>query len=164
MRGQEGKNAPEPELLARLARYDSALIAPGYGLDFPLDAEERDAELVALATEILAAQPQEDFPLVASAVSDALWRANSAAMRELADRHGCVLQEVAQAALEAGTQRRRELKHYSGAMFHYGGEWYWGVDRLYHLEDRLAALGADSQPGAPLIAPRPTEDMKGRPG
>ena len=161
VRGQEGKNAPEPELLARLARYDSALIAPGYGLDFPLDAEELDAELVALATEILAAQPQEDFPQVASAVSDALWRANSAAMRELADRHGCVLQEAAQAALEAGTQRRRELKHYSGAMFHYGGEWYWGVDRLYHLEDRLAALGADSQPGAPLIAPRPTEDMKG---
>ena len=35
VRGQEGKNAPEPELLARLARHDSALIAPGYGLDFP---------------------------------------------------------------------------------------------------------------------------------
>jgi 2-hydroxychromene-2-carboxylate isomerase len=27
-------------------------------------------------------------------------------------------------------------------MFHYGGEWYWGVDRLWHLERRLQALGA----------------------
>ncbi|MEL0203838.1 MAG: 2-hydroxychromene-2-carboxylate isomerase, partial [Halieaceae bacterium] len=29
VRGQEGKNAPEPELLAQLARVDSHLIAPG---------------------------------------------------------------------------------------------------------------------------------------
>ena len=161
VRGQEGKNAPEPELLARLARYDSALIAPGYGLKFPMDAQEREAELVALATEILAAQPQENFPQVASAVSDALWRSDSTVMSELAERYGRASPETAQAALEAGTQKRRDLKHYSGAMFHYGGEWYWGVDRLYHLENRLAALGADRNPGAPMIAPRPTEDMKG---
>ena len=146
VRGQEGKNAPEPELLARLARYDSALIAPGYGLDFPMDAQEREAELVALATEILAAQPQENFPQVASAVSDALWRSDSTVMSELAERYGRASPEASQAALEAGTQKRRELKHYSGAMFHYGGEWYWGVDRLYHLENRLAALGADRNP------------------
>jgi 2-hydroxychromene-2-carboxylate isomerase len=47
-------------------------------------------------------------------------------------------------------------------MFYYGGEWYWGVDRLYHLEQRLAALGADTQPGAPLIAPRPDVDLAGQ--
>jgi hypothetical protein len=33
--GQEGKNAPEPEMLASLARYEAHLIAPGYGLCFP---------------------------------------------------------------------------------------------------------------------------------
>ena len=32
----------------------------------------------------------------------------------------------------------------SGAMFHYGGEWYWGVDRLYLLERRLAELGKEN--------------------
>ena len=40
--------------------------------------------------------------------------------------------------LDSGTAHRAELKHYSGAMFYYGKEWYWGVDRLYHLEKRLA--------------------------
>ena len=39
-------------------------------------------------------------------------------------------------------------------MFHYGGEWYWGVDRLYHLEERLAELGT-RRTGAEWVAPRP---------
>jgi len=40
-------------------------------------------------------------------------------------------------------------------MFYYAGEWYWGVDRLYHLEKRLAQLGADREPGEPMLVPRP---------
>ncbi|MFM7275534.1 MAG: DsbA family protein, partial [Gammaproteobacteria bacterium] len=55
---------------------------------------------------------------------------------------------------EDGALRSR-LGHYAGAMFHYAGEWYWGVDRLYHLEERLRALGASHAPDAPLIVPRP---------
>jgi len=47
------------------------------------------------------------------------------------------------------------LKHYSGAMFYYEDEWYWGVDRLYHLEERLKSLGALKDPSLPSIAPRP---------
>ena len=30
--------------------------------------------------------------------------------------------------------------HYMSAMLHYAGEWYWGLDRLDHLEKRLNAL------------------------
>ena len=36
----------------------------------------------------------------------------------------------------------KTLGHYQGGMIHYGGEWYWGIDRLHYLEDRLTALGA----------------------
>ena len=39
-------------------------------------------------------------------------------------------------------------------MFYYAGEWYWGVDRLHYLEKRLADLGADLCPEAPLLMPR----------
>jgi 2-hydroxychromene-2-carboxylate isomerase len=38
-------------------------------------------------------------------------------------------------------------------MFYYAGEWYWGVDRLHHLERRLQSLGvmrAGSEPG-PIV-------------
>jgi 2-hydroxychromene-2-carboxylate isomerase len=157
--GQQGKNAPEPELLARLARCDSHLIAPGYGLTFPGHSDVPQATSIHLATRILAAQSVVDFPRVVSEVGDALWRGDNAALEKLAATFGAATPVEADAALNAGTTKRGELKHYSGAMFYYGDEWYWGVDRLYHLEQRLAALGADKRPGEPLIAPRPTLDL-----
>ena len=58
--------------------------------------------------------------------------------------------------MAAGTARRGELKHYSGAMFYYGGQWYWGVDRLYHLERRWRELGLGK--GDDLMFPRPDID------
>ncbi|NBU24359.1 MAG: hypothetical protein EBS39_01805 [Gammaproteobacteria bacterium] len=45
------------------------------------------------------------------------------------------------AALRRGAALRTQLGHYLGAMFHFEGEWYWGVDRLHHLERRLAGQG-----------------------
>jgi 2-hydroxychromene-2-carboxylate isomerase len=161
VRGQEGKNAPEPELLAQLARVDSHLIAPGYGLTFSDHPEAPNPELVQTATEILAAQSNADFLRVAASVSEALWRDDADSLAQLAVEFGVCSAGAAAAEVELGTAKRRELKHYSGAMFYYGGEWYWGVDRLYHLEQRLAALGADTQPGAALIAPRPDVDLAG---
>lgn len=52
-----------------------------------------------------------------------------------------------------GDALRAQLGHYSGAMFAFEGEWYWGLDRLAYLEERLAEF---RKPGAPdaLIAPR----------
>lgn len=46
-------------------------------------------------------------------------------------------------------QLRQQLGHYLGAMLYYGGEWYWGIDRLHHLEARLQALGLQTDHGAP---------------
>ena len=161
VRGQEGKNAPEPEMLASLARYEAHLIAPGYGLCFPEHPDPPEPGHVAVATQILAAQSGADFPRVVAAVSAALWRGDDAALSRLAAAHGSASADAAAAAVSAGTAKRKALKHYSGAMFYYGGEWYWGVDRLYHLEMRLAALGVDRSPGESLIAPRPDMDLAG---
>jgi len=161
VRGQEGKNAPEPEMLASLARYEAHLIAPGYGLCFPQRPDPPEPEHVVVATQILAAQSSEDFPRVVAAVSAALWQGDDAALKRLAVAHGSASADAAAAAVSAGTEKRKALRHYSGAMFYYGGEWYWGVDRLYHLEMRLAALGVDRSPGESLIAPRPDMDLAG---
>ncbi|NQX94224.1 MAG: DsbA family protein [Erythrobacter sp.] len=65
------------------------------------------------------------------------------------------------ATLDAGSARLAELGHYSGAMFYYGGEWYWGVDRLFYLEKRLRDLGACKDASLPFIAPRPDIDVSG---
>jgi len=161
VRGQEGRNAPEPGLLAQLGRVDSHLIAPDYGLNFPNHPGAPAAGLIEAAAQILSAQSNSQFPKVAVSVSEALWCDDAVRLADLAAEFSSASPEATTAAIEAGTEKRRELKHYSGAMFYYGGEWYWGVDRLYHLEGRLAALGADTQPSAPLIAPRPSEHLAG---
>lgn len=63
--------------------------------------------------------------------------------------------------LDKGSARLEQLGHYSGAMFYYGGEWYWGVDRLFYLEQRLRDLGACRNPVMPFIAARPVIDVDG---
>ena len=157
------ESAPEPELLLALSRYDAAKIAPHFGLRFPADAgvpgaqrsrSKAEAVLLGLAQRILAGLDNEDFPDVAPLVGEALWAASPDAMAGLARRYPPVDPAVADQRIAAGDARRARLGHYSGAMFHYGGEWYWGVDRMYHLEDRLRDLGARRADGENL-APRP---------
>lgn len=42
----------------------------------------------------------------------------------------------------------KQLGHYLPATVHYAGEWYWGIDRLDHLEKRLNTLGASTAASA----------------
>jgi 2-hydroxychromene-2-carboxylate isomerase len=149
------RNLPEPDLLPPLARYDSAKVAPHYGLRFPEGAGPPDAALVALAARILSAVGPADFPEAAVEVGDALWAGEHTAMDALANRFGLVDQTVADAHIESGTARREELGHYSGAMFHYGREWYWGADRFHHLERRLTGYGVRRGDDTGPICPRP---------
>ncbi|OLF81360.1 hypothetical protein AWH62_01420 [Maricaulis sp. W15] len=47
---------------------------------------------------------------------------------------------------DAGESLRTRLGHYGSAMSWFEGEWYWGIDRLHHLERRLGSR-------SPLFAP-----------
>ena len=68
------------------------------------------------------------------------WRGDS----ETAARHAADLPDpgMGDTAIAAAQQRLARLGHYNSAMLYYGGEWYWGVDRLQYLLDRLDSLGA----------------------
>ncbi|WP_333568656.1 DsbA family protein [Sphingorhabdus sp.] len=66
-----------------------------------------------------------------------------------------------EATLDIGSARLSKLGHYSGAMFYYGGEWFWGVDRLFYLEQWLRDVGACVDPEQPFICPRPDIDVSG---
>ena len=155
-RGGE-RDLPEPELLAGYARRDAAGIAPVYGLAFPASAGSPEPEQLELANRILAATGPSEFGARASAVGEALWRGDKAALESLASAHDTAGAGVARARVEEGNARRKRLGHYSGAMFRYGGEWYWGVDRLHHLERCLGRFGARRDAAEP-VAPRPMVD------
>ena len=43
------------------------------------------------------------------------------------------------AASDVGDALRAKLGHYGSAMTWFEGEWYWGIDRLHHLERRLGS-------------------------
>jgi 2-hydroxychromene-2-carboxylate isomerase len=152
---EHDRNLPEPELLLQLSRYDSAKVAPHYGLRFPDDTDAADPKLVELGGRILAAASATAVPEIAVAVGDALWAADAAAMESLARQHGAAPASEVSARIASGNARRAKLGHYSGAMLHYGGEWYWGADRLYHLENRLVDLGARRGEADALLCPRP---------
>lgn len=52
-----------------------------------------------------------------------------------------------------GDALRKKLGHYLSAMFYFEGEWYWGVDRLHFLEERLREAHLLKKRDAPLVAP-----------
>ncbi len=161
VRGPEGKNAPDAALLLKLSRYDASMIASEYGLDFPVDSENPSSENIALARAISASVKSEDMPQALPRIGEALWRNDTQALESLAESFGHATDSGVDARLNAGTELRAQLKHYSGAMFYYEGEWYWGIDRLHYLEERLVSLGASHAPIEPFVAPCPDVSVEG---
>lgn len=150
--GPQGRNLPDPERLLPLARYDSGMIAAHYGLEFPPHPLAPEPEQVELANRMLAAAPVTGFPDLASRIGRALFTPGGD-LASILDKHPLAAEEDTAQKLAQGDARLAELKHYSGAMFFYGDEWYWGVDRLYHLEGRLRALGLGQS--GDILYPRP---------
>lgn len=139
--------APERGRLEDWSLRDAALLARKAALSFPETATQPPRERLAMAEAACAASLRgRTFVRDAGGLSLALWSGAPLPVRD-----GAV------AAVKAeGDALRARLGHYLGGTLHYGGEWYWGLDRLHFLEDRLAALGARRE-GAPaaLIYPQP---------
>ena len=160
IRATGGSSQPEPEKLGTWARRDAELIAPHLGLSFPSHAGVVPApDHQRLAGQALLALGADAAVDGIAALSEALWGGEEDVLRAAAD--GGVTTAVLDAALDEGSALLSKLGHYSGAMFFYGGEWYWGVDRLYHLERRLRGLGVCREQDAPLIVERPDADVSG---
>ncbi len=147
--------APERDLLVSYSRKDAAAVAPHYGLEFPTDASAPSPGAVYRATRLLAGG---DLVRDAARIGAALWSEGSSGLDALSDLPEADA-DAARAACDEGNALRERTGHYLGATLHYGGEWYWGVDRLHYLEERLQALGLrrPGQPNTPLV-PRPTPD------
>lgn len=124
---------PEAERQRRFALDDARRIAPAWGLQFPEDARLPTAEARAAATGKLATYAGDDaaaFAHLEAEVSACLWRGEAQQpAREVA------------ALVAPGNARRRRLGHYLPGMWQFGGEWFWGLDRLSHLERRLRTAG-----------------------
>lgn len=160
IRATGGANQPEAEKLAVWARRDAALVAPHFDLSFPETAGTiPQVELASLAGRTLAGLSNTDFVAEVGRISTALWQGDRSLLPEFSTR--MVSETDAAMAHDDGSALLKKLGHYSGACFYYGGEWYWGVDRLFHLEQRLRDLGICKDPDAPYLVPRPDIDVDG---
>jgi len=155
VRASGGDNQPELQKLATWARRDAELVAPHYGLSFPSSAGlSPDLESQQAAAAALSGMKAEDFIENIEQISQSSWLGESIAQSQSGES------EVSQ-KLDQGSARLAQLEHYSGATFYYGGEWYWGVDRLFYLEQRLRDLGACHAPNEPYLVSRPAIDVSG---
>ena len=136
--------APDRARLQGWSRRDACLLAQQHGLSFNDPGSQPDAA----AREhhealLLAAIEAGRFVELAGALAQDLWKSPSVQAPGPAPLDA---QTVALHLAQSDALRQR-LGHYLGATFFYGGEWYWGLDRLHHLERRLQSLGAQREPG-----------------
>ncbi|MGJ8627317.1 MAG: DsbA family protein [Sulfitobacter sp.] len=129
---------PEPEMLKSLGPKDAADLARLYDLNFPSGAQHSSAEAANAAGAQLAkvaTVAPDQFCADAFKVSSAYWRGD-------AQQTGNTTPDWALPA----EQKLAQLGHYLPGTVFYAGEWYWGVDRLDHLEARLIKDGLGDGP------------------
>ena len=167
--------APERGRLAQWSLRDAATLAQAYGLQAPQATNQSVSATTTTpvssavqVAEAALAQTLEDgqsaaqsdgalvaqFAAKAAAVGTALWQSHASLDNPgLAPAPSAAALQGAASAKAQGDALRKRAGHYLGATFFYGGEWYWGLDRLHFLEERLREEGLCRNPSAPLIAP-----------
>ncbi|MEL7185295.1 MAG: DsbA family protein [Pseudomonadota bacterium] len=125
---------PAPGLLAEYAVHDCRRVARELGVPFLDRGEYPPTELRVALADAIATSGDEEF-LGALA---AYWRGDAEAA---ARRGNAATKGAGDAAIRTAQAVLKKLGHYNSAMLHYGGEWYWGVDRLHYLTARLDSLG-----------------------
>ena len=152
---------PAPGLRQKHAVRDAQQLVEYWDLDFPGKKEADAGSVREVGTVLIRNRPAKDQLRAALELGHALWTNDKKGLAKLlgawgTESHGAVLP-----ALNSNYLELRKAGHYMGAMLSYGGEWYWGVDRLAYLEAELARdLGSDV---AHVVSPRPESDRGHKP-
>ena len=139
---------PYPDMLARYAEQDCKRLATELGVPFLDRGKAPPVEHRRALVEVLA--EAADGPDFAGELCDAIalyWRGDTEGIaRRVA---GVTLAGKGEALLAKNGKQLKDAGHYNCAMLNYEGEWYWGIDRLHYLAERLDELGARHE-GAPV--------------
>jgi 2-hydroxychromene-2-carboxylate isomerase len=128
---------PDPARFEAYSILDASRLARLYGAGFPYTATVPDRLAVSMAHRYLAGMEQSDnFFAAAEEIGEALWQRNIPEVQRLAKNA-----DLSGDLLEENERLLRKLGHYASATLYYGGEFYFGLDRLDHLERRLNTLG-----------------------
>ncbi len=138
---------PEREMLVKYSQKDAELLAWRYNLLFRDPGHIPTAGIICSALESAvtlqaSALPTYEYLERLSRITDELiWQKLSLPAVVEANTPQ-QLSPAIEEQLHNSEKFRDEKGHYLGATFFYEGEWYWGVDRMHHLEQRLVDLNA----------------------
>jgi 2-hydroxychromene-2-carboxylate isomerase len=148
---------PEPELRRKNAIRDARELARYHDVEFPEVRKLPDAGPIARAAAVLTRpRPFTEQLAAARVVGEALWSGDGKAMSLARGAHGYEGTGNVKPLSHSNYARLRKRGHYHGGVLRYGGEWYWGLDRLPHLEARLRD-DLERPDAPPVLRPRTPE-------
>lgn len=139
-----GEFQPVPDMLAEYAVNDCKRLARELAIPFLDKGTSPPVEhRLAMLDAVAACYGKENFDEELLQALTVFWRGDAEAASRR--RGGAETKGAADVIINDSQRRQKRLGHYNSAMLHYEGEWYWGVDRLPRLLDRLGELGAARQ-------------------
>ncbi len=133
---------PQQEKWRQYAMQDAKRLAEFHGLTFPENPTyPSDKDSLKATAVLLKHRNRPKLLHLVQEVTGALWGASTTTFESAVKRYGAVPEREARKALKAAAEQLLVKGHYSSGMLYYGGEWYWGLDRLGHLADRLNKPG-----------------------
>ncbi|MGQ7275529.1 DsbA family protein [Marinobacter sp. V034] len=142
---------PEPALWRAWAQQDATRLANLYEFTPPdRSTAPSETELASAAARLLSAEKAPDALTTALGVFEQLW--HSATGETEAGTPD-------DAALSWNEVLLRQLGHYQGSMVWHLGEWFWGVDRLDHLERNLIRQGLKQDAAGAIVFTRTWADL-----
>ena len=128
----------QPALRAAHAVRDCQQLADYWDVEFPGKKEADSGALRDVGTALVRERPAGEQLACALELSAALWSGDRKQLTKLLGTWGTEAHASVAPILNASYAQLREAGHYLGAMFRWNGEWYWGIDRLAHLEQAIA--------------------------
>lgn len=143
---------PAPALRAKHAVRDAQLLADYWNVEFPGKKEADPVSLREVGTAMVRERPAAEQLQAALELLDAMWSGDKKRLATLLGKWGTESSMRVPPILNANYEALRKAGHYQGGMLAYGGDWYWGVDRLRYLEESLAR--DTGKPVGNVVAPR----------
>jgi 2-hydroxychromene-2-carboxylate isomerase len=143
---------PFPIMRARHAVRDAQQLADFWDVEFPGKKEADPNSVREVGTVLIRDRPAREKLRASLELGHAMWSNDKKALVKILGVYGTETHGAIAPVLNANYSELRKAGHYMGGMLSYGGEWYWGVDRLPYLEQVLAKdFGSDV---AHVVTPR----------
>jgi 2-hydroxychromene-2-carboxylate isomerase len=145
-----------PTLRPKHAVRDAQYLAEYWDIDFPGKREADPGMVRDVATALVRQRPGAEQLACVLELAGAIWNGDKKKLAASLGTWGTESHGTVPPILNDTYAKLRDAGHYQGGMIKYGGEWYWGIDRLPYLEEALARdLGTDV---AHVISARPQSD------